>query len=636
MEKKTGQKVWYAGILFVMAMTAALLVRIIQTSAAEVPERKYTPEGSSITYTFTGTAGGFVANVESYRSSAIQNGELRIPATIQYKPEDGGQEQTIDVAGILRNVFNGCTTLTTLVLPDTVSYIGQGAFMNCTNLRTIQTIARTESGEQVYNGALAAGEVESRAFYGCTALTGITLGEQVRGSGGQIIQEDAFMGCDALTSVEIEPNVTWIAGGAFADCDMLDGLSNGIKIRDNALFFVEGGILYYRESDRSNVLLCCPAGTPVGTLNQFPENVTQIKNKAFYGCAGLASIEIPETVTGIGEKAFYECTSLGDVKIPDSVKTIGTDAFAKCGPSLNIICNSGSAAEKYAESNNLTKRVECTVTFYNTYSQEVIVKKVMNGQKVEPPTGWERAGYVMRWSDNFSSETVINSDRTVNTVWKKLYTVTFRDSYTGNESVVGGIEEGTAATAPNWTRKGYKLTWSTEGYKKVTADMVVDAVWLVSWTDDDPGQDSEYKQGSLVIIDNLIYKVSDYEGKKVRVMGMEDDTVSKVEIPDTVTFGGRKYRITRINAKAFQGNTFIINVTIGKYMRVIGNRVFYNCSSMNKMVINSRQLVEFGDYAFKKTKNSLKVQVPKGLVSTYRTGMLDAGMSKKAKVVKKS
>ena len=53
-------------------------------------------------------------------------------------------------------------------------------------------------------------------------------------------------------------------------------------------------------------------------------------------------------------------------------------------------------------------------------------------------------------------------------------------------------------------------------------------------------------------------------------------------------------------------------------------------------MINSKKLVNVSNYAFKKTKASLKVYVPtRGLISTYRAALLDGGMNKKAKVVKK-
>ena len=239
----------------------------------------------------------------------------------------------------------------------------------------------------------------------------------------------------------------------------------------------------------------------------------------------------------------------------------------------------------------------------------------------------------MTSEDNFDSNTVVTADRTVSTVWKKLYTVTFRDPYSGNESVVAGVEEGTEASAPNWRRKGYKLSWSTENYRMVNADITVDAVWLVDITvpvEDD--ENSEYKKGDIVTVGNIIYKISGYTDKRVRVIGLENENVSKVVIPNTVSFGGRKYTVTCINASAFRGNQSITKVTISKNLRSIENYAFYNCSKLKKVVIKSKVMVNVSNYAFKRTKDSLKVYVPtKGLISTYRSALLDAGMSKKSK-----
>lgn len=643
MNKENKKTFWRAAALFLMVLAVNVLLHTSRAAAA-VPEGSYTPSvedangAEGLTYTFTGdstdTVNGFVANVESYRSSAIVNHTLTIPETINYP---AGTDNQVRVAGILRGVFKGCNSMTSLVLPETLTYIGQEAFSDCVNLSDIHTTGNPASGY------LAAEEIEYRAFYGCTALRGITLGEKSQGNRGvQTVQREAFMNCSQLSAVTIGPTVTWMEGGAFANCGALDGRSGQFQVRDNPLFFVQEGILYYKENERSNVLLLCPAGTVPGTngnLTQFPQNVTQIKNGAFYGCTGLASIEIPDTVTTIGDQAFYNCTSLGNVKIPNSVKSIGTQVFVNCSSGLCIICISGSVAEQYAITNNIAKSVECTVTFYNTFTGERKSKTVVSGQTVDPPMGWERTGYVLRWTDNFDSNTIVTANRTVSTVWHKLYTVTFRDEYSGNTSVVEGVEEGTQADPPNWTRKGYQLSWSTETYKKVTADITVNAVWLVYLAPGDVNQEPEtkYKKGDMVTIGNFIYKISSYSEKRVRVMGLVNDRVTTVTVPNTVTFGGRKYQVTCINANAFRSNKYITKVTLGTKMRSIEHYAFYNCTKLKTLVIKSKVLVNISNYAFKKTKTSMKVYVPtKSLISIYRTELLDGGMSKKAKVVKSS
>lgn len=615
------------------------------------PAESFTTEDGNFTFTFTGDAtdlkNGFVANVTSYLPSAISSdGTLTIPGEIDYHVEgemvdDKEYVRKVKVAGILKDVFKGNTSLQKLILPETLTYIGQEAFCDCVNLNTIGTSSSTATN----TGYLTASEIEYRAFYGCTSLPGITLGERSetdRGvplGGVQRVQKEAFMNCTSLSSLEIGPTVEWIEGGAFANSNALNGLANSVKVRDNQLFFVQNGILYYKQSDRSNVLLFCPSATEAGDLTSFPENLTEIKNAAFYGCVGLTSIELPDTVQVLGDEAFNGCTYLGNVKIPDSVTKIGTDLFKNCGANVCIICESGSEAERYANSNNVKKSVRCVVTFLNTYNGETEIMEIMSGQTLDPPTGWGRDGYTLRWSDGFTpNTTVINESRTIRTVYVPLYTVTFRDSFTGYESVVTDVEEGTEAAAPEWTRKGYRLTWSTEAFHRVNADMVVNAVWLVSLTDDiQPDDESQYQTGDFITINNVVYKITNYDSRKVRVMGLEDESVSKVTIPANVTFGGRVYRVTSIQAKAFKDNTDITSVTIGGNVTAIGKYSFYRCTSLKKIVINSKVLNTFGYYAFKRTSSKAKVYVPtNALVKTYRAELLDAGLNTKATVKKKN
>ena len=142
MKDRNKIRIWLAGVLFFAAFTVCLLMQRGNAKAVAIPEGSYTPTGSAITYTFTGASddlnNGFVANVERYSSAAIVDGQLRIPSTIEYQ-RNGENVIHVRVAGILRGVFSGSTSLTKLLLPDSVTYIGQEAFANCSNLASIQT-----------------------------------------------------------------------------------------------------------------------------------------------------------------------------------------------------------------------------------------------------------------------------------------------------------------------------------------------------------------------------------------------------------------------------------------------------------------------------------------------------------------
>ncbi len=69
---------------------------------------------------------------------------------------------------------------------------------------------------------------------------------------------------------------------------------------------------------------------------EFPKNLKEIGDYAFYKCNSLNSVVIPSGVTSIGDSAFYECIFLTDVDIPEGVTYIGNDAFDNCYSLENI------------------------------------------------------------------------------------------------------------------------------------------------------------------------------------------------------------------------------------------------------------------------------------------------------------
>lgn len=109
--------------------------------------------------------------------------------------------------------FFGCTGLTSISIPNSVTHLGKQAFSNCTGL-TSATIG---------NGLT---DISFAAFYQCTGLTSLTLG-----SGLTSIGNAAFALCSGLTTVTIPDNVTDIVAAAFFGCPSLTTVTIGKGVK---------------------------------------------------------------------------------------------------------------------------------------------------------------------------------------------------------------------------------------------------------------------------------------------------------------------------------------------------------------------------------------------------------------------
>ncbi len=196
------------------------------------------------------------------------------------------------VTSIGDEAFSGCTGLTSVTIPDSVTTIGDYAFSGCTGLTSV-TIGNSVT------------RIDSFAFWGCTSLASVTIPDSVT-----IIGSYAFSGCTGLTSVTIPDSVTTIGDYAFSGCT---GLTN-VTIPDSV------------TSIGSGAFENCTSLTSA----TIPDSVTTIGDYAFRGCTSLTSVTIPGNVTSIGSCAFENCTGLTCVTIPDSVTTIGGSAFRNC------------------------------------------------------------------------------------------------------------------------------------------------------------------------------------------------------------------------------------------------------------------------------------------------------------------
>ena len=210
--------------------------------------------------------------------------------------------------------FWGCTSLTEITLPDSVTYIGYKAFLDTPWLK----IKQAENPLVIVNHILIDGTT-------CTGSVSIP-------SGVTSIGVWAFDGCISLTEITIPDSVTSIGGRAFDGCISLTEITIPDSVTSIESTF-EG----------------CTSLTEI----TIPNSVTSIGYYTFSDCTRLTKITIPDSVTSIGGYAFKGCTSLTEITIPNSVVDIGESAFENC-TNLTIYGYFGSAAETSAAENKIS------------------------------------------------------------------------------------------------------------------------------------------------------------------------------------------------------------------------------------------------------------------------------------------
>ena len=300
---------------------------------------------TSITVPFVGFGGssnthfGYIFGASSYSDNSRY-----VPSSLKEVIITGG-------TSIGSSAFYGCSSLTSITIPDSVTSIGSSAFRGCSGLTSI-TIPDSVTS------------IGSSAFRGCSGLTSITIPDSVTSIGSS-----AFSGCSGLTSVTISDSVTSIGEGAFSSCSGLESITipfvgGSIKTASDTYQYPFGYIFgtdsytggvgtaqYYYGSSTSSTTssyyhipaslksvtvtggnILCGAFSYCSGLTSItiPDGVTSIGSSVFRGCSGLTSITIPDSVTSIGSSAFSDCSGLTSVTISDSVTSIGEGAFSSC------------------------------------------------------------------------------------------------------------------------------------------------------------------------------------------------------------------------------------------------------------------------------------------------------------------
>ena len=257
-----------------------------------------------------------------------------------------------NVTRIGDRAFSFCSSLAEVVIPNSVTRIGDSAFESCSSLaEVVIPNSVTRIGDSAFEGCSSLAEViipdsitgiGDRAFSFCSSLAEVIIPNSVTNIG-----KGAFQLCSSLAEVVIPNSVTRIGDYAFSSCSSLaevvipnsvvcingnpfhgwngklDCLSLSFVYEDNILFNKDKSrIISFRNQELTSYVI--------------PNSVTRIGDYAFSSCSSLVEVVIPNSVTRIGDYAFLHCSSLSSIVIPVSVTIIGSYAFAGCNFSNNV------------------------------------------------------------------------------------------------------------------------------------------------------------------------------------------------------------------------------------------------------------------------------------------------------------
>ena len=494
---------------------------LLGLSGAVQAQYIYTTNNGAIT--ITGFTGG--------------GGALAITNTINNLP----------VTGIGPSAFRG-TSLTSIVVPSSVTNIGTFAFLRCASLTEILV----DTNNPAYSSA--EGVLFDKNQQALIQCPGGKVGSYTIPNSVISIYGEAFDSCIGLTNVTLGAsvvNVPVAASLAFYNCTALSTITVNPS---NTTYRSVDGVLFNKNQ---TTLVLYPLGKPGGYT--IPAGVTNLGYFAFYLCANLTGITIPSSVTQIDIGALSHCQNLTNVTIPSSVTSLGDAAFRSCSSLTNItISSSVTSIGDYAFAN-------CSSLPSVAIPQGVIslgsgVFSSCNSlTNLTIPASVTSIGTQAFYDDSHLAAIIVDPS---NTNYSSLDGVLFDRNQTKLIQCPGG-KTGNYSIPPGVTNLADSAFYNCRQLTRITIPSGVTQL-------------GTYEFYSCTSLTNVTIPSS------VTVIGTyafaEDYNLLSITIPTSVT---------RLEYGAFYDCSSLASVTLPNNVTSLGDSAFYSCANLTNVILGS-------------------------------------------------